>query len=283
MKYAAAIRYGGQLVEAAEVDYESYKALGLLCPNCKEPVFLQGASRRLTRDKVVQVPCHFKHFAAKDPALVKQCEARVAKYDQSEVQRRATIARNQRLKLLQRWFWTIFSKYSSSEVDVHLQWYKQSVSEKNRNAFEEESSFAFIKNVGFLKSIADYFIKNITEDCERYIQYLMQERVSGVSADAVQKDIALIRRASSLDLELQRLVVHEILDFLCTSSSRSLLKQLLIISLSILNSEIHFKNSPDFTSRFAQKPDNTYKWCSKIFVTRTCAIPWLDEFANLKQ
>ena len=84
MRYATAIRYGGQLVDASEVDYESYKNLGLLCPNCKEPVFLQGASRQLTKDKIVEVPAHFKHFAAKDFALIKQCEARVAKYDDQE-------------------------------------------------------------------------------------------------------------------------------------------------------------------------------------------------------
>jgi len=45
MKYAAAIFYGGQLLDAADANYGSYKELGLLCPNCKSPVFLQAISK----------------------------------------------------------------------------------------------------------------------------------------------------------------------------------------------------------------------------------------------
>lgn len=107
MKYASSIRYGGQLVKAVDCDYQDYKHLGLLCPNCKDPVFLQGESSRILGEKTISIPPHFKHFTAKDAPLVKQCEARVAKYDQKELKRRAIKTRNQRLQILQKFFWKI--------------------------------------------------------------------------------------------------------------------------------------------------------------------------------
>ncbi len=63
----------------------------------KEGVFLQAISQRQQGDKSITIPAHFKHFKANDSALAKLCEARVAKYDASEIQRKAAEARNLRL------------------------------------------------------------------------------------------------------------------------------------------------------------------------------------------
>lgn len=114
MRYASAMYFGGQLIEATDADYDSYKSLGLLCPNCKSAVFLQAISQRQVGSTLVEIPPHFKHFKAKDPALVKECEARVAKYDAKAIQRRAALARNQRLRLLQRKFWEMLIGYYES-------------------------------------------------------------------------------------------------------------------------------------------------------------------------
>lgn len=77
--------YNAQLIDAVDADYDDYKDLGLLCPHCKQLVFLQAVSQRLVGNTLVEIPPHFKHFKAKDPALVKKCVARVAKYDASAI------------------------------------------------------------------------------------------------------------------------------------------------------------------------------------------------------
>ena len=109
--------YGGVLIAATDADHDSYKRLGLLCPHCKDAVFLQAPSQRQGEGKIVAIPTHFKHFKAKDPALVKECENRVNKYDAKEIRRSAARARNQRLRLLQRRFWEILTVYYEQKLN----------------------------------------------------------------------------------------------------------------------------------------------------------------------
>ncbi|MHC5779698.1 competence protein CoiA family protein [Nostoc sp.] len=117
MRFAASIRYGGQLIEAIDADYEDYKRLALICPECKSGVFLRKKSERAS--------AHFAHFKASDPALVKQCELRVSCYSQEDLERKATQARNQRLRLLQRWFWEVYFKYAFREGSINGWLWKQ--------------------------------------------------------------------------------------------------------------------------------------------------------------
>ena len=112
--------YGGVLIAATDADHDSYKRLGLLCPHCKDAVFLQAPSQRQGEGKTVAIPAHFKHFKAKDPALVKECENRVNKYDAKEIRRQAARARNQRLRLLQRRFWEILTSYYEQKLDFPI-------------------------------------------------------------------------------------------------------------------------------------------------------------------
>jgi hypothetical protein len=79
MKFAASMRYGGELVEASECNYDDYKHLGLLCPECKSSVFLVAGSMRSRKEKTFDVSAHFSHFKNVAPTLVQKCELRVAK------------------------------------------------------------------------------------------------------------------------------------------------------------------------------------------------------------
>lgn len=108
MKYASSIVRGGELVDASECDYGSYKKLGLLCPECKDPVFLKSEGMRFLGEKEVKIGAHFSHFANKNPEQAKVCEKRVSGYTQSDIDRAISKGRGQRLKLLQRWFWDMF-------------------------------------------------------------------------------------------------------------------------------------------------------------------------------
>jgi hypothetical protein len=110
MKYATSVKFGGELINAFDCDYDDYKELQLLCPECKEPVYLQKESLRFLKKnlKETRIPAHFKHFSIRDLAHLITCESRVSKYDQKEIDRRKIQARNQRLKTLHSYFWKLF-------------------------------------------------------------------------------------------------------------------------------------------------------------------------------
>jgi hypothetical protein len=92
MKFAASIRYGGELVEPQECDYNDYKYLGLLCPECKSPVFLVKSQVRSRLEKTYAVSAHFSHFKEVDPTYAQKCELRVSNYDDREMEKRKAIA-----------------------------------------------------------------------------------------------------------------------------------------------------------------------------------------------
>lgn len=108
MEHAAAMKYGGELVAAVDCTYDSFKELVPLCPECKEPVFLRAGGDRLsTKGKAHKIGPHWCHFRGISAEQVASCESRVNSYTEKDKQRIAAKARGQRLKLLQRWFWTV--------------------------------------------------------------------------------------------------------------------------------------------------------------------------------
>lgn len=236
MKYAAAMFYNAQLIDAVDADYDDYKDLGLLCPHCKQPVFLQAVSRRLVGDTVVEIPPHFKHFKAKDPTLVKECEARVAKYDASEIQRRAAQARNQRLKLLQRRFWSLFTGYYESMNILFA-----NILEKDGHGFVVQMS----------QALSDKFLADKPDDLKQTILQIISagftmwrdEITIGWNVD----NIPLADRPSSprhysfkntlsgkLDRQMQELITCEVVDFLHSNSARPVVEKLFTLACCVI-------------------------------------------------
>ena len=110
MKYASAMKYGGELVAAEDCTYDSFKELVPLCPNCKEPVYLRsGGQRESVKGKAYQIGPHWCHFKGISAEQVAGCELRVNGYTEKDRAKIAAQARGQRLKLLQRWFWRVFA------------------------------------------------------------------------------------------------------------------------------------------------------------------------------
>lgn len=233
MKLASSIRFGGQLVDAADCGYQDYKALQLLCPACKQPVFLQGDSLRNLKDKTISIPAHFKHFPFVDPALVADCEARVAKYDQKEITKRAVIARNQRLKTFQKYFWKLFINNvrclrSPSSNDLRPFEMEKDIFDfmsKNRTLIISESHF---KN----REDSDNFYKNYIQnyDFNKYLDDTkegkanMKQRIYHTVIRPT--DLARIKLkeyvSSKINLNFHIQILNEIVDFLYTHSSRQL-------------------------------------------------------------
>lgn len=92
MKIARVARLQGEIIEAAIADYHDYAGL-LLCPCCSEPVFLRKAHFRNGQ----QVNASFVHHKGEKD----DCELRVISLTLKEIESYNSVARNQRLALLQ--------------------------------------------------------------------------------------------------------------------------------------------------------------------------------------
>lgn len=129
MKYAASLRYAGLLINASDCDYNSFRHLGLTCPNCHESVFLVAGSKRQEHEREHKngnvshvreslVPPHFSHRPDKDKTELKRCEVRSARTNEVDIARSASAAKNQRIKLFNRHLWNILRMcYKLNDVE----------------------------------------------------------------------------------------------------------------------------------------------------------------------
>lgn len=237
MHYASAIFYGGQLIDAADADYDSYKDLGLLCPHCKEPVFLQTASQRQGSVTLIQIPAHFKHFKAKDPVLVKECEARVARYDAKEVERRVSQARNQRLRLLQRRFWDILTDYYESELDPPFDITKILESLENNFITQIGRTFSnkfLVENLDDSKHWTRQFVEAGFTGGHILISWSRNSPNAGVIPSAAIQHHFRESLSGKLDRQMQELIACEVLDFLHSKSARPLVEKLFALACYVL-------------------------------------------------
>lgn len=243
MKLAASLYYGSQLIDAESCDYVTYKELGLLCPHCKEAVFWQAFHERQAFGKIVQVPAHFKHFKHKDAALVKICEARVAQYDQAEIQKRATQARNQRLKLFQRHFWNIIRSY-------YEEFHRFPMSDCIAAAREQDflvkitaylvKLFEISELKEMMKEVASNMLNTIVvEGAVVCVTGAPEKAESGVVLLAEVQRYTRDKLASELHLDMQKLICSEIIDFLKSRSATPILHSLFLLAVFCLFDSIN--------------------------------------------
>ena len=100
MKLAKVARLQGEIIEAATADYHDYQAM-LLCPCCSEPVFLRKAHIRNGKS----VAASFVHHKGEK----EDCELRVDSLSRHQIESINSVARNQRLVLLQKHCWEMLS------------------------------------------------------------------------------------------------------------------------------------------------------------------------------
>lgn len=109
MKDAKSMYLGGDIVNADECDFDSYKKLGLVCPFCNEAVFLRAGFIGKRGSKSVDIPACFSHFPA-SRETVEDCERRSqSKEGRAAIERIKAEARNQRLEIYNRYLWEMIS------------------------------------------------------------------------------------------------------------------------------------------------------------------------------
>lgn len=109
MDRAIAIAFGGEEVLPEECSHSDFYDLGLRCPSCGEIVmYVKGYTSTRKNGKVIEVgPC-FRHQVESDPQQAEICDKRVRSISNAEWEKRKAKSREQRLRILQRYFWQIF-------------------------------------------------------------------------------------------------------------------------------------------------------------------------------
>lgn len=228
MRYASAMLYGGQLIDAADADKD---LSGLLCPHCKQPVFLQAGYSCQVGDTGVEIPAHFKHIIVRNSALVKKCESRVQKYDAAEIQRRAAQAKNQRLRILQRGFWGILVGYYEGELGFPI----ANVLEMNGRGLLAEMGYMFrnnflAQNLQALKKVTVHMVEAACVGAPIVIRLEPGDPTIGMTASTGIRDHLKNSLSGKLDRQIQGLIACDVMDFLQLKAPRSLVEKLFILA-----------------------------------------------------
>lgn len=273
MKYAAAMRYGGELVDALECDYSAFKQLVPLCPNCKEPVYLRSGGERVhpkDENKTVLVRPHWCHFKGISQEQVASCESRVNGYSEKDKQRIAAKARGQRLKLLQRWFWNVVL---NSATDLSRSSDNQFLMSLSGNILETEDilkdKYYFIRPDYFFDAYQSWFKKTIQEGLGGgYIWDLI--KISKIYIEEFCPRIAK-------DFHNQK-ISFEVLGFLASNSSRHvyrLLDECIPPALHSTAKAYGFETDEEGYELISS--ESLQGLCFFIF-----SIPWASEFQRLE-
>lgn len=301
MKYASAMKYGGELVDAVDCVYDSFKELIPLCPNCKEPVFLRtGGQRESVKGKAYQIGPHWCHFKGISKEQVAGCELRVNGYTEQDRAKIASQARGQRLKLLQRWFWEVFS-HSRQGHNSTMQAKIQRAREYSQHTDMLNRSHAL---VDFCRWGFYYICKNnlnswIDGFVEESKQLIFDENPNFIAnclidpseySSCVESTRQMFTDAYSIaGLELHKAQVKEVMLFLASRSAQNTLQECLAIySFSILaiaggnqDSEIWRIVSEVLRGTRDLSPgDGTY--LLRYFIEWLWFIPWASEFQRLE-
>lgn len=231
MQLASSIRYGGLLVNACDCNYEDYKNLGLVCPNCHESVFLtQGHERHYKSTKTSTVTAHFNHRQEKSAQAIALCELRVKQISPAEIKRRESASRNQRLRLFNRHLWNILQ--TCYKLDYFAQRQK-SVEEGFAEVCSNSKEALQIKK-GYISFICDLMSKereSIISEADLFINNLRskvtEERL--VLHESLKTILAIWRQ--QMDAKMQVEIYKEVVASLLQKKHLPILEKLIEISL----------------------------------------------------
>ena len=299
MKLAAAMKYGGELVNAEECDYDSFKQLVPLCPNCKEPVFLRVGSDRLSvKGKEFKIGPHWCHFKGISAEQVASCESRVSGYTENDRQRIAAQARGQRLKLLQRWFWSVYtdsfysflgkdsahiSQYPNveslrSDIGILSRRHSESMLNPNNPPFLDRTVLnrAAAKIVQLSEDLSSFdsyisgYVASVSAAMSRslFVDYAMQNAM-----DSLTK--AFFTRPRSVDSDLQQKIIPEVVGFLTAKRQQSLLT-----SIALMHCWFNSKAAESMAN--ANAKNELALAIALMVVQQIVFTPWAAEFQRLE-
>ena len=235
MQYAASIKYGGLLVNASECDYEAFRNLGLTCPHCHESVFLvQGHERHYKKtSNTTEVASHFCHRPDKNQDAIALCELRSRQITSTEIQRRETKSKNQRLQLFNRHLWNILLTCYKLK---HFEEKQQSLDSGFRSVCKSDPNATVVKNAykDFLIGHIYSYSGSIISEADFFFSDLMKK----ISDDklVLQEDLKAILTLwrQQIDAKMQVEIYKEAVTCLLQKKHLPILEKLIVASLSNL-------------------------------------------------
>ena len=216
MKYAKAMRYGGELIDAADSDYSDFKKLIPLCPECSEPVHLRKESDRVSSlGKEFEIPKHWSHFKSVSEEQKAGCEARVSGYTEEDKRRIQTKARGQRLRLIQ--------KYMETAIRAipYLEYLDNASSQANRDS-------EWIANKAeTIKIFRNLILSASNSEVSEIVETVLEKAIDGTFPDNetmlyIHSSISRIKKNS----EIHSKITSEVLKFLCAKRQKKFLNKL---------------------------------------------------------
>ncbi|KJH69623.1 hypothetical protein [Aliterella atlantica] len=232
MQLASSIRYGGIFVKAADCDYEAYRNLGLICPNCHESVFLvQQHDRHYTKTtKVTSVAAHFNHRPDKSTDAMQECELRVKQITPAEIERRENASRSQRLRLFNRHLWNILQTcYKLKTFDESVILLKSGFKLVAENPNQAQAIFQVY--IELLTTIFVNEVPRIHDESEYCVERLIKktEKEQLVKNESLQFLLAVWRQ--KIDKKMHIAIYNEVVDCLVQKKHLLILQNLATLGL----------------------------------------------------
>ncbi|MBD2362969.1 hypothetical protein H6G36_17560 [Anabaena minutissima FACHB-250] len=168
MEFAISIYKGGKRVYAKDCDFGSYSKQGLICPICKQEVYLRKGN--------IREP-YFAHFHATSSREIEECELRVSTDGNSTETSSLIENRGQRLEIFQQHFLSLIYFENSRIIE--------DVKFNNWINSRKDQSNQIINDI--IRKCIDYFLENRQLMEAKYIihttkiknkQILLQQKIS---------------------------------------------------------------------------------------------------------
>ena len=300
MKYAKSIVYGGIIVSAEDpsIDETSYNRLKLVCLNCgAEIFFVQGSDRlahqRTLKDKqgnkrTVQVkgssiPSHFNHFNYKVTPTA--CENRAKQVTENTINRQATQAKGQRLKVFRNSFWRILrnshllmfweEKASLGELICELiDEYHPELIVPGTDSFVQTISKYFRDNESHLEGLIDIALDLVETFFDDENRQKIQQ-VDPITAYSLQG------LENNFEKSMQRKIATEALHYLLNNRQNPILERVLLVFISFMAELTPMKMSQEdfnkvFLSQVFINPDFEHFLATLLNVEKNITF-WVKE------
>ena len=287
MKDASAMKYGGELVAAVDCDYNSFKELVPLCPNCKEPVYLRTGGERLSvKGKAYQIGPHWCHFQGISKEQVAGCELRVNGYTEKDRAKIAAQARGQRMKLLQRWFWKVYLRNHYRLHSAGIPQFTESSFVDAVNKTISQGANPFNLYGGEVNAFLDFVrgsIQRLTTAAgagrsmrEKVKQLTVASLAPGEFQDlSALKVLAAMANAPGIESELNDKIAIQAIEFVCAKGQQSLLQDVVVFNAMALLSVDRFA--------FDNLSQKEKAWdMASLIVKEISYCPWAFEFQRLE-
>jgi hypothetical protein len=186
-----------EYINAEKVDYSDCKNFQIVCPSCKEPVF------KVERELDTSSTHYLSHYS-RDKAYVDECELRITKISQSEIQSVNTASQNQKLEY-----------FLSVLKDAIIE------NEYTQDDDSVEAVKALFKQIGNSAGI-QFYKDRMYELTKQQVLHSSESEIFQLFDDYIA-DITKISGSfhkTSLSIEMQKRIAYDILHHIISAKAR---------------------------------------------------------------